>query len=139
MTEAEILFQYSEVVNRIWTLIQWWSGVSFGMIALAHLTLERLNRALLLVVLSLYTIYTILIYSVLRLNVDNTGDYVDDLRQLRAMGETLGGHATRLIESDFSILVQTLGWIIPMYVYIACVFYPIYAYKKHKNVSTNVP
>ena len=133
MTEADIVFQYSEVVNRLWSLIQWWGGVSFGLIALAHLASEKLNGVLFLLVLSLYTAYSVLILSMLYLNGAMIGDFVGELNQLAATGETLGIYATRLSEgSVLSIPMVILGLVVVGGTYIACIFYPIYIYKHQR-------
>ncbi len=59
MTEAEISYQLSEYLNRIWDMQQWWASISIGVLVMAHLASRPLNLLLVAISLGLYTSYTL--------------------------------------------------------------------------------
>ena len=133
MTEAEIVFQYSEYVNRVWSLLQWWGSVSLGLIALAHLASDRLNSILLFAILSLYTSYSILLMVMLSVNVTAMGLLIEDLTRLANEGVAIGNYASNLIEAD--TLGPILGLIVALGTYFSSMLYPIFALRQQRSLS----
>ncbi|HAJ76213.1 MAG TPA: hypothetical protein DCM64_07130 [Gammaproteobacteria bacterium] len=58
MNEADLVDQWTRTAEILWTLFQFWGGVSFGLIAIAYLAANKLNRTLLVSVISLYCLFS---------------------------------------------------------------------------------
>ncbi len=54
MNEAELSYHLSMVLDRIWSMQQWWASVSIGVLIMAHLATSRLNLFLVILSLALY-------------------------------------------------------------------------------------
>ena len=89
MTEAEIVYQISEIFNRAWTLQQWWASISFGLLLVAHVASERLNGFLLTVLLTLYCAFTALVQQMLGRNLEMVHGYRESLQQIMEKGVAL--------------------------------------------------
>jgi hypothetical protein len=48
MTEAEILAGLAAHGDRVWSVMQYWTSVSFGLLIAAHFAAERINKYALL-------------------------------------------------------------------------------------------
>mgnify|MGYP001826415758 CR=1 FL=1 len=59
MNEAELIIAWGEVSGHLWTVIQFWASISFGVIAIAHFAPEKLNLFLVLFVIFLYTLFSL--------------------------------------------------------------------------------
>lgn len=55
MSEIELFIAWSELKAQIWSQIQFMASISFGLIALAHFSSDRLNIVLVVVLALLYT------------------------------------------------------------------------------------
>ena len=62
MSEAEIIESLFSIYDRYWTIVQWWSSVSFSLIIVAYLAADRLNKGIVTTLLGLYTLYTVWVY-----------------------------------------------------------------------------
>lgn len=65
MTEYDLIFAWSEVTGHLWSMIQFWASVSFGLIAIAHLAATKLNTVLVTVALVLYASLSMFIGSLI--------------------------------------------------------------------------
>jgi len=54
VTEAEILYQWHLFDETLTTTLQWWAGISFGLIGLSHFAGKKLNLFLVVVLVVLY-------------------------------------------------------------------------------------
>ena len=58
MTEREIIESIFEIYDRDWGMIHWWGTISFGLVAVAQLEIEKLNIYLLTLIILLYSLFT---------------------------------------------------------------------------------
>ena len=95
MNEAEITYQISEVLNRMWVMQQWWASVSFGVLIAAHVAGQKLNGFLISIILFLYSVYSIYMWDLLGINADIVNGFVSELEKMSASGKTItdGGAA----------------------------------------------
>ena len=94
MTKADIAFQVTEYLNRIWDMQQWWASISIGVLIMAHLASSRLNLLLLLMSLGLYTSYTLYMTQMLGENYETILALIADLELLVA-SQAAPSHASR--------------------------------------------
>ena len=86
MTEAEIMNQVGLNDETVQFVYQWWVGISFGLIALAHFARKQLTLSLVTLLLLLYACGTATaILSVFSYILPNMS-YFDDLSVLRDAG-----------------------------------------------------
>lgn len=87
MTEAEIVFQLSELYDRYWSIIQWWAGTSFIVIGVCHVSANKLTRATLGILLTLYAIFSIWLLNFNNSNVVAVFGFISDLEALMDSGQ----------------------------------------------------
>ena len=61
MSEFEILDLMTKTEDQRFNLIQWWAGVTFGLIALSHFAGRKLNLFLVVLVVLLYVGFTLFV------------------------------------------------------------------------------
>ena len=82
MTEFEILYLLSEHNNRIWEIIQFWTGVSFGLIAVAHLAKQVISKPTAIVLSILYTAFSMFLGNMLLIFTGLSNALITDLTNL---------------------------------------------------------
>lgn len=107
VTETEILNQLSEVYDRYWSINQWWASISFLIIAISHFASHRLNRFLIVIIIGLYSAFSIWLYRYLVYNEDLVRGFLQDLDQLRLSGIEISQAAlnTLTLKDDASTLL----------------------------------
>lgn len=131
MNEADITYQISEILNRMWDLQQWWASVSFGVLVVAYLVGRKLNGILLCILLLLYTVYSVYMWDLLGVNVNVFLAYVEDLQTLSDSGvELSSGAKAYLLPTEigaFLAPVALLG------TFASVVFYTLYVFFKRED------
>lgn len=126
VTEADITYQISEILNRMWDLQQWWASVSFGVLAAAYFVGKKINGALLSILLLLYTIYSVYMWDLLSLNVKVLSAYVSDLQAISDSGVELSiGTQAHLIQPRLGRFLAPVA-LIGTYVSVMC--YSLYVF-----------
>lgn len=87
MTEAEIVFQLSELYDRYWTILQWWAGTSFIVIGVCHVASARLTKVTLGLILVLYSFFSAWLYNFNFSNVVAVFGFIEDLSRMSEAGE----------------------------------------------------
>jgi hypothetical protein len=82
MTEFEILYLLSEHNNRIWEIIQFWTGVSFGLIAVAHVAKRVISKPIAIVLSMLYTAFSMFLGNMLLIITGLNNALITDLTNL---------------------------------------------------------
>jgi hypothetical protein len=126
MTEAEISYQMSEYLDRLWTLQQWWASISIGVLIMAHLATARLNLFLVLISLALYTSYTVYIVQMLRDNIFTIYALAADLEALVQSGIVNSNNANEMMsimDNNPFLFYLTFGG-----TYLSVCSYLIYSY-----------
>jgi len=133
MTEAEITYQISEYLNRIWDMQQWWASISIGVLVMAHLASAHLNLFLIVISLGLYTSYTLYMSQMAGENYETIVALAADLQRLIDSGVVQSQNAieqTAIVDTSPALYIVTYAG-----TYISVVSYLIYCYlKARKNV-----
>ena len=61
MNEYNLIFAWSETTGHLWSMIQFWVSISFGLIVVAHLAAHKLNMVLVSTMILLYSFVSIFI------------------------------------------------------------------------------
>ena len=131
MSEAEITYQLSEYLNRIWMMQQWWSSVSIGVLVMAHLASSRLNLLLVTISLALYTAYTFYMLQMSAENYESIVALIRDLQALSDAGVALSHFAreqTAIMDTDATLYYVTFGG-----TYVCVMAYLLYSYGKARK------
>ena len=103
MTEYEIIYLFSEYLNRTWEVMQFWASVSFGLIALSHLGARYLNALATVIVSAFYIAFTLFVMNILRINGIVGNGFLTELSSLK----TLGPGAQKIIATAPTSLEMT--------------------------------
>ena len=131
MTEAEIAFQVSEYLDRVWSMQQWWASVSIGVLVMAHLASDKFNLFLVCISLGLYTTYTLYMQQMSHENVETLFALLRDLEVLVDSGKVSSNNAEELLDIlviNPMLFILTFGG-----TYICVVSYVIYSYAKTRG------
>ena len=102
MTEYEIWELYNNSMEGLWNLLQFWSSVSFGYLALGIIAVNRLNILSVLVFSVLYIAFSMQIFEALGVVHGEAGAHVESMKLL---SETIGlqtPSAIQMITVDIS-------------------------------------
>lgn len=137
MSEAELVYQYGENANAIWSLLQWWVSVSFGVLALAHFTGKHINLAFLLGIASLYSVFSLILFLFVGTIVQIQAGVLSSLTQL--------GASEGISDTGSAVLAAAGTWertgTVPMIllylgVSLATVCYPIYVWIQQRRSAS---
>lgn len=131
MTEADITYQISEILNRLWDLQQWWASVSFGVLVVAYLVGKKMNGILMSILLLLYAVYSVYMWDLLGVNVNVFWAYVGDLQKLSDSGVELSAGS-----KAYLIPVGIGGYLAPaalLGTFVSVVFYTLYVFFRREG------
>ena len=103
MSEYEILDLANQAENQVTAILQWWGGVSFGLLALGHFAAKKLNTSLVILVVVLYVSFSVMSAVRLSLNLQEYAGYFRDLTVLQENGISLSPSTIQRIESGAQI------------------------------------
>ena len=87
MTEYEISYLLTESLGVLWNTVQFWSGVTFGYMALSYIAAKHLNVLSIFILTVLYCLYSSIMLTV----VQALGHVVvGHLADLQALQDTVG-------------------------------------------------
>jgi hypothetical protein len=98
MTEVELLAQQASAGSLLWSLLQYWTGVSMGVLIAAHLAASRLSWVIIAILLVVYITFTFSIVGLVRLNIEMIRGTILDIQSLSDQGIALGRPAQALLE-----------------------------------------
>lgn len=131
MNEADLIYQLSIVLDRIWSMQQWWASVSIGVLVMAHLASSRLNLFLIILSLALYSLYTFFMYSMLLENVGLLSALARDLQALIDSG-VANSHVAK---EQADIMNDGSGLFVATYAgtYVSVMAYLLYSYMRARR------
>lgn len=137
MSEADIIEHLFSIYDRYWTIVQWWSGLSFSLIIVSHLAADRLSKRLVVILLGLYTLYTIWVYLLMAYNVNMAVALLADLDALRVAGSLQSQGALTALQDQMPVYGVWAGAIAQPATFVSCVTYFLYAFKQaRKSANT---
>ena len=127
MSEAELLLA-SEALDRMWSLIQWWASISFGLLVIAHIAADRIGLYLAVLISMLYTGFSFAVLRIAGRNMGIAESVVGDLRALEAAGNDLTMTAQYWMQGAEPVTKIALP-LIMVVTYIGVLGYFIYSYR----------
>ena len=98
MTEVELLAQQSSAGDFLWSLLQYWTGVSMGVLIAAHLAASRLGWVIIAIFLVTYIAFSFQVAGLVRLNVEIIRGTILEFQSLSDQGIALGRPAQAFLE-----------------------------------------
>jgi Ca2+/Na+ antiporter len=87
MYELALVETMREAFGEIWSSLQWWASVSFGLIAVASLGRDRLNLLVTIGLTALYSLFTVYTLGNGSLMIAEATGAIQELAALRDSGE----------------------------------------------------
>jgi hypothetical protein len=126
MSEAELIYQASEYLDRVWSMHQWWASISIGVLIMAHIAVARLNLFLVVICLGLYTSYTLYMLQMSRENYETIFALATDLEALINSGVAQTNAAVEL--SDIRYTSPILYYITFGGTYLSVIAYVLFSF-----------
>ena len=135
MSEYEIMYLLSESINRMWEVLQFWSGVSFGYMALSYVAARHLNIYLVAFLSILYVAFTLNMLGIMQLNRTVELGYITDLQALAEIGSLQSQASIIFLKEEANINV--IPAMVAVYgTFVGALFYLPYNYYFSKRENT---
>ena len=133
MSEFEILAESAIHHDRTWSIVQYWTSVTFGLFIAAHIAAARVHVFVLASFLILYVIFSVSSAQMFLFDIEMYRACVLQLKALADSGETLSligqtaiEQAPALKSDSYGILFRRLGL---GGTFFAAIVYPIYCHR----------
>jgi hypothetical protein len=130
MTEADLLAQLNSFGGFLWTLLQYWTSVSIGILIGSHFVAKRLSVVFLALFLFVYILFTLQALELMRMQVFQIRSIAMDLNDLADNEVVLSHTARTFLERSPVVNENITGPIIRglMFgiMFLVTLFYPIY-------------
>ena len=135
MSEAEIIEQLSNIYDRYWFMMQWWTSVSFLLIAITHFAIEKIGALLLFAIVLLYAFYSVYMQIYLAYNVDIMAGFLQELETLKNSGKLMSPGAKAYLDSPYRVLGDKFATLVPPATFFFTLTYIVHAFFRSKNVK----
>jgi len=116
VSESEIVYQLSELYNRYWTILQWWTGTSFILIGVSHIASRNLNRIMVAILVLLYSLFTFWLSNFTQSNIFAMEGFIKDLTILEKSASLVTFGAKGYLEGYRQLsLLATVSTLFSMY------------------------
>lgn len=116
----------------MWSLIQWWASISFGLLVLANMAADRIGLYLTVLVSMLYTGFSFVVLQMAGRNMSIVESVFVDLRALKAAGNDLTLTAQYWMQGAEPATKKALS-LIMLLTYIGVLGYFIYSYRNRQT------
>jgi hypothetical protein len=130
MSEFEILDLMTKTEDQRFNLIQWWAGVTFGLIALSHFAGRKLNLFLVVLVVLLYVGFTLFVGDLFFGNVTQAALHREDLAAMQALGAPLSEVSRQIVAEDPQLLRGIGFYFAVIGAFFGSISYLVYAFAR---------
>ena len=132
MSEYEILTLINLTEDQRFNLIQWWAGVTFGLIALSHFAGHKLNLFLVVLIITLYVGFSLFVGELFFENIRQAELHRMDLAAMLAQGARLSAVSEAIVASEARWL-QAVGFYLAVVgAFLGSICYVVYAFARHR-------
>ena len=100
MTETEIVGQLAVHGDRIWSILQYWTSVSFGILVAGHFAANRIHWSVLILFSALYSAFSNACLDMFYFDASTIQAGLHQLQSMADSGEALGQIAQNFIENS---------------------------------------
>jgi hypothetical protein len=130
MTEADLLEQLNSTGAFLWSLMQYWTSISFGILIGAYLAAQRINAYFLGAFILVYVVFTAQIAGLMTLQIETIRGIIVDLRAIEDSAVGLSSTAMAVLEhsplANDSVIGQFLRLAMFVGMFLITISYPIY-------------
>jgi hypothetical protein len=126
VSEADIVYQLSEIYNRYWVVLQWWTGTTFVLLGVAHVASSKLHIFINVILTLLYSLFSLWILNFNNSNILAINGFIKDLIALEEAGVTISYGAKGYLEGYHQIS-QVLPVFVSTSMYFCAVGFIIYS------------
>jgi hypothetical protein len=136
MTEYEIVSVLGQHADTQISLLQWWAGITLGILVGVHLIGKDLNGYIASLLTGLYVAFTATISSMLVAHFDRMLLLNADLAQLQEAGKQLSEFAQALTPGGGPTTLVRISAACGFYgLFVSTIIYVIYCYRKAKRAE----
>jgi hypothetical protein len=139
MTEYEIVSLLREHVGFIVSVLQWWVGITLGILVAVHVIGEELNGFITSILIALYSGFTAMLSGIMTSHGERADQIVVDLSILREQGVEVSTTVALILDQQEGApppLVVALGAICFWGLFTSTIAYVIYRYRKIKGPNS---
>lgn len=130
MSAAEIMSHVYSSNEAIWSLMQYWTSVSMGVLIGSYFVASKLNRFVIASFLVIYILFSLQIFTIIRVQMLILQGIALDLQQLADGGITLRNAIRSWLENgptvNSSPWLKLNGLVMYLTMFVATISYPIY-------------
>lgn len=131
MNEYDLVFAWSEIGNHLWSVIQFFASISFGLIIVAHAASSKLNQYLVWILSVLYSLFSFYAFMIIASDLLFIGAVYEEALQFVEQNENVS--ITILALSDYLVSPLLVGIIFSLLLittYTCALGYLVYSYKR---------
>jgi hypothetical protein len=110
MTDSATLEIFTSAFEQAWSNLQWWAGVSFGLMAVSGLAARKLNRTIAVSLTVIYLLFSLFTLVNVQSMINVAFGAVQDLRAFQESGSISHAGANVLKAAGYSFLNGILGF-----------------------------
>ncbi len=137
MTEADLLSQLSSFGDFLWSLMQYWTSISVGILIASHFVASRLNGFILAIFIIIYTVFTVQIVTLMQLELQAIKGIFMDLEIMAGKGVALSNTARQILEhspvANDTLINQLIRLVMTGGMFLITISYPIYCKRRAES------
>ena len=141
MNETEIVGQLAVHGDRIWSVLQYWTSVSFGIMVAGHFAADRIHWSVLALFGLLYIAFSNVCLDMLNFDSSTIRAGLDQLQSMADNGAALGRIGQNFVENSplsNQTLLSQFFWILTGFgLFLTTLAYPAYCHFKSKKSLTD--
>jgi len=137
MTEADLLSQLAPVGDFLWSLMQYWTSVSIGILIGSYFVAKRLSIGFLTLILFAYILFSFTVAELMQLQVLEIKAIAMDLNSLAENGVVLSHTSRAFLEHGPVVNENMTGLAVRLLMFgtmfLVTIFYPIYCKRSSES------
>ncbi len=134
MPDYSILEFQQLTFGQLWSLLQWWGSISFGLMALTRFSGRQLNRVIVIALTGLYSLFTLVTVINILMLVTGLLGVRQDLIALNDSGDlSAAGLALLDFRESYAFWNGAIVFICMFATYVGTVSYLVYVFRKEQS------
>lgn len=134
MTEIDLYIAWSEIKTQVWSQVQFMASISFGLVALAHFSDERLSKVVVVILSILYSGFFLHSLTLVRTDLGLAQAVYNQAAELAALeAATPTIKALANYPSGFTYISPFFFTFVIPCVYFGSIFYLVHQYRRIKQ------
>ena len=136
MSEYELMSLTREHISFMMSLLQWWAGITLGVLVAVHVIGSELNRYIASILAIFYSCFTIFVSAIESAQGKRISEIIVDFDKLQQQGTELTTLTLVMLEEREPALLQIiLGAVCYWGLFLSTIAYIIFCYRKHNKMG----